>query len=486
MLDDDPNDRALVIRALKKDFPKLQVEEVIEAKGLKRTLEKGDFDLVITDYQLFWTDGLKNLNAVKERWPDCPVIMFTGTGTEEIAVEAMKSGLDDYVLKSPKHFARLPAAVRSALEKAEQRRATKEAEKRYRNLFNRVPVGIFRTTPEGKFLNANPALVAMLGYQNEEELRQVKVDELYVDPADRKRWQNLIEREGIAQNYEMLLRRRDGKVICVRESARAIRDNSGRVLYYEGTLEDITERKRLEEQLRHSQKMEALGRVAGEVAHDFNNLLASIRGLSDLLLFRLGEEHTASADLKQIADATDRAAALTKKLMAFGRRQESRPRVLNLNETISNFKRILHTSLSKSVELITDLAPELGKVKADPGQIEQVIMNLTLNARDAMTGKGTLTIKTSNITLDEEYARRQVGVAPGPYVLLSASDTGCGMEKEIFGEIFEPFFTTKKEGEGNGLGLSIIYGIIKQSGGHIEVESRPGKGTTFKIYLPRV
>lgn len=250
LIDDDPDDRTLTIRELRREFPDLQVEQITEAKGFAQALEGGNFDLAITDYRLRWTDGLEVLRAVKARWPECPVIMFAGTGTEDIAVEAMKAGLDDYVLKLPKHLARLPVAVRLALKRAQQRQALKEAETRYRSLFDGVPVGLYRTTPEGQALDVNPVLVQMLGYPDRESLLAVNTADVYANPEDRRRWQALMEREGVVRDFEVQLRRRDGTIIWVRDSARAVRNADGRVLYYEGSLEDITERRRVEEALR--------------------------------------------------------------------------------------------------------------------------------------------------------------------------------------------------------------------------------------------
>jgi two-component system cell cycle sensor histidine kinase/response regulator CckA len=251
-------------------------------------------------------------------------------------------------------------------------------------------------------------------------------------------------------------------------------------------LRDITERKRVEEQLRQSQKMEAVGKLAGGVAHDFNNLLTAIIGYSDLALARLREGDRLRKYVQEIKKAGERAASLTRQLLAFSRRQVLVSQVLDLNSVVSNLQKMLRRLIGEDIDLVTIAAPHLGCVRADPGQMEQVIINLAVNARDAMPQGGKLTIETGNVDLDESYTRSHIDVTPGRYAMLVVSDAGCGMDAETLSHMFEPFYTTKEEGKGTGLGLATVYGIVKQSGGHISVSSDPGKGTTFKIYLPRV
>ena len=256
---------------------------------------------------------------------------------------------------------------------------------------------------------------------------------------------------------------------------------------------DITERRsveqalgKAEEQLRHAQKLEAVGRLAGGIAHDFNNLLTTITGYSDILLAREELAPALRRDIEEIRKAADRAAVLTRQLLAFSRRQALRPQVMNLNDAVRSMAGLYRSLLGESVSVVTRLQPDLRPVEVDPAQIEQVLMNLVINAKDAMPEGGNVTIETQNVELDSEYARAHVSVSPGAYVMLSVSDTGHGMTKEVQEQIFEPFFTTKPHGKGTGLGLSTVYGIVKQSGGNIWVYSEPGRGTTFKVYFPQV
>ena len=344
--------------------------------------------------------------------------------------------------------------------------------------------GIAIEDAEGYFTFVNPAAEAMLGYTPGELIGQhwsaiiLSDQQPIVRAADERR------RRGIADSYELELVRKDGTRLPVLVSG-SPRFENGR---FAGTLAlfaDISELKRLEAQLLQSQKMEAIGRLAGGVAHDFNNLLTAIIGYSEFLLHGLNSYDPRRGDVEEIRKAADRAAALTRQLLAFSRKQVLQPEVLNLNAIVVNLEKMLQRLLGEDIELVTALDPHLGRVKADPGQIEQVIVNLAVNARDAMPQGGKLTVETVNVYLDEDYAHQHTEVQPGPYVMLAVSDTGVGMDEETKSHLFEPFFTTKELGRGTGLGLSTVYGIVKQSGGHITVYSEPGLGTTFKIYLPQ-
>jgi PAS domain S-box-containing protein len=484
LIDDNPDDRALATRELQRALPGVVVDQITDAKALSLALDGARFNFVITDYQLRWTDGLSVLHAVKAHRPECPVIMFTGTGSEEIAVEAMKAGLDDYVLKASNYYARLPGAVKRALEQVAQRRSLKEAETRYRSLFNDIPIGVYKTTRDGKIIDANPAAVQMLRYAGREELLSINAAELYVDSAERQRWQVQIGSDGVVKNFVTQLRRRDGKVIWVEENARVSRDDKGEVLYYEGSMEDVTERLNLEAQLRQSQKMESVGQLAAGIAHDFNNILTIIKGHADLLLGRHALPLEFADPIKKISSAADRAANLTRQLLTFSRRQVMQQRVLDLNAVVQNVAKVLERTLGEYIALKLELASELPAIRADNSMIEQVIMNLALNARDAMPGGGELSIRTAAVEVDEPARKQNPDARPGHFVLLTVKDTGCGMDEQVMARIFEPFFTTKEVGKGTGLGLATVYGITKLHHGWIEVTSQLKHGTTFRVFLP--
>jgi len=370
------------------------------------------------------------------------------------------------------------AALRAAQD------GLRQSEVNFRSLVTNAPYGICRTDSSGLMLDVNPALIAMLGYKNAAELVGQHMGTLY---ADTQHWfqladyfRSLKEFDGVVAEWQ----RKDGTPIALRISGRAMKDER-KATFYELFTEDVTERRALEMQLQQSQKMEAIGRLAGGVAHDFNNLLMVISGYSEFLLDRLGPEEALRGPAQEIASAADRATSLTRQLLAFSRKQMLAPKVLDLNEVVTENLKMLTRLIGEDIDLVMIPSAEIGAVKADPGQIEQVILNLAVNARDAMPNGGRLTIETSNVTLDENYARTHAPVEPGEYIMLAISDTGTGIDPETQLHIFEPFFTTKGT-KGTGLGLSTVYGIVKQSGGYIWVSSELGKGTSFKIFLPRV
>ncbi|MDB5309034.1 MAG: domain S-box protein [Gemmataceae bacterium] len=361
------------------------------------------------------------------------------------------------------------------------------AERKYREMFENATDGIFQTSPDGRYIDANPALARMYGYASPAELIKGVADiagEVYVDPGRRAEFAKLVETEDRVVWFESQVRRKDGRVIWVSENARAVRDENGRLLYYEGFQRDVSDRKALEEQVQQAKKMDAVGRLAGGIAHDFNNILTVINGYTELFLTRLPAGDPGRAMLKEVREAGDRAAGLTGQLLAFSRKQVVQPRVLDLNVVVAEMERMLGRLIGEDVTLTTSLVPDLGRVRADPSQMEQVLMNLAVNARDAMPKGGRLTIETRNVELDRTYSLGHFEVRPGRYVLLAMSDTGVGMTEEVKRHVFEPFFTTKGQGKGTGLGLATVFGIVRQAGGTVGVYSEPGRGATFKVYLP--
>src|SRR5713226_6031712 len=370
------------------------------------------------------------------------------------------------------------ATLRSAQE------GLRRSEINFRSLVTNAPYGICRCDSAGNLLDVNPALISILGYEFATELLGRNLAGFY---PDSQQWFTVADNFRLMRPFNGLLAewsRKQGTLVGVRLSGRSIRGDRD-ALFYELYAEDVTEQRALEQQLRQSQKMEAVGRLAGGIAHDFNNLLMVISGYCEFLLERIGSDPALRGPAQEIANAAERATSLTRQLLAFSRKQMLAPKVLDLNAVVTENLKMLTRMIGEDIDLVMIPGGDLGAVKADPGQIEQVIMNLAVNARDAMPDGGKLTIETGNVMLDEYYARFHAPVKPGEYLMLAISDTGMGMDAETQSHIFEPFFSTKGP-KGTGLGLSTVYGIVKQSEGYVWVYSEPGKGTTFKIYLPRV
>jgi two-component system, cell cycle sensor histidine kinase and response regulator CckA len=386
---------------------------------------------------------------------------------------------------------------RDITEHKQAEEALIKSQEKYIDLYENANDMIFTVDLLGNFTTVNRAAYTSLGYRVEELLGKNLGDVLTPESSNDAMatlQRAMAEKSDLmeTQPWEFEGFKKDGTRMLFEVRARLILED-GNIMGVQGIARDITERKQaeeekafLQEQLRQSQKMEAIGRLAGGIAHDFNNLLTIIKGYSTLSFMELKEGDPLKGSLGEILKATERAANLTRQLLAFSRRQAMEMKVLDLNGILKDMDKMLRRVIGEDIALVVHLAEDLGRTKTDPGQIEQVIMNLVVNARDAMPDGGKLTIETANVELDEAYARAHIAVKPGRYLMLSVSDTGVGMTREVKERVFEPFFTTKGTGKGTGLGLSTVYGIVKQSGGNIWIYSEPGRGTTLKIYLPRV
>src|SRR5215469_1675977 len=358
----------------------------------------------------------------------------------------------------------------SAVEIKRNEQALRRSEARYRSLVQSSVYGIYRASLEGHFLDVNPALISMLGYGSAEDVLLLDPEkDVFANPEEHARLVEEFRRSGRLDGVELKWKRKDGGRITVRISGRAVSSADEPADVLEAIAEDVTDRRALEDQFRQAQKMEAVGRLAGGVAHDFNNLLMVISGYAEVILGQLPADHPLHEKGKAIQQAADRATTLTRQLLAFSRKQLLELKVVDVNAIVQDMERLLSPLIGENVQLATLLAPQAALTRADAGQLEQVLMNLVVNGKDAMPGGGTLTIQTQTTVVDGSHRREQQFIRPGNYVVLSVSDTGMGMDKETQSRIFEPFFTTKEKGKGTGLGLSTVYGIVKQSGGYVMV-----------------
>ena len=617
--EDNPADLDLTVRALKKSELELEIETVSERDAFVEKLHSKPFDIVLSDYRMPGWTGVDALTEIVKLGQDIPLILVTGTLGDGKAVECIKLGITDYVLKdqlarlpmailraheektlrdaekraveavresearfrtlvenapeaivvldvekglfvdcndnalrlfrltrdellvhgpgdlSPPfqpdgrhsaiastewmdgasgnampyfewthrnslgdeipcevHLVRLPSPTRqlirgSILNITERKRAEealRESEVRYRGLVNNATYGIYWVTLDGFFLDANPALVQMLGYESIDALLLLRdTAQLFCDPSERETIRNGF-RENDRSDATAAWKRRDGKIINVRLIARRSRDLRRKADCIEVIVEDVTERLALQKQLLQAQKFEAIGQLAGGIAHDFNNMIGAILGWAELGLDETEPEARLHRHFDKVRQQAIRAAALTKQLLAFARRQILEPRNLDLNQSITETLSLLEKVIGSNIEIKLNLVAELALVRADPTQVEQVLMNLCINARDAMNEGGRLIIETSAATFDERYCIAQPLARPGDYAMLAVTDTGTGMDAATLDRIFEPFFTTKDMGKGTGLGLATVYGIVRQHGGFLHVYSELNVGTTFRVYLP--
>ncbi len=597
LVDDDPDDRLMVKRELSQHLEDAEFEEIRDSEEFQEVLHNNLLNLVITDYQLRWSTGLDVLKEIKNRYPDVPVIMFTGTGSEEVAVEAMKAGLDDYVLKSPKHFKRLGVAVLAVLKKEEYARRARESEARYRDLFNRLPVCIYRSTIEGEFVEVNPAGLKMLGCKSPEDIRCLNIKELYVDATERDALIERLNRDGVVTDFRTRLKRIDGIPFFAEIHATIKKDNKGMPLYVEGIMDDITplvkaeeerlqlfqilstlfehlpegvflldkdgnlvhinplaeryieeiegtlpgkriksihgraieeylvsppnfiwheiqvkgpeerifqiggrrivadskftgmvflirdvtEERKMEERIQIQERLAAVGQLAAGIAHDFNNILTGIIGYAEMLEADESLPYAVRRKLEVILRSGQRAATMIKQILDFTRKSVSEMTVFDLVGFMKEFMRFVTRVIPENIKVHIETEQETCHIRADPAKMQQVFTNLAVNSRDAMPDGGTVTITIQSREVKEPPL---LDMKPGEWVVVTFKDTGPGIPSEVLPHIFEPFFTTKGMGVGTGLGLSQVYGIIRQHGGFIDVKSDVGVGTSFIIYLP--
>ncbi|MDX2193960.1 MAG: response regulator [Gemmatimonadales bacterium] len=446
----------------------------------------GRYDVCIVDFVLPDGTALDFLQRLRPLQPTTPVIIITAMAGHDDGLAAADVGAADFLFKDGLDADQLERSIRYALA----HRAALDQRDLLHNAVDQAADAVLIATRDEDRLETvfvNRAYTDILGYEADEAVGRVPhfLESVRLDPTVASRVRQLLER-GERLQMTGTAYRKDGREIAISWHAGPIADRRGEVTHYAFALRDVTAQQSVELRLQQSTKMEAVGRLAGGVAHDFNNLLTAIVGYTELLLRALPETGDLRADALEIRAAADRAAALTKQLLAFSRMQILEPQVLDLNGVVRDMGRLLRSMIGEDVELVLRPGGGAAHVRADRSQLEQVLMNLAVNARDAMPGGGRLLVETMEVELTPAYAHDHVSVTPGPYVLLAVSDNGCGMTPATRARVFEPFFTTKDVGKGTGLGLATVYGIVKQSGGNIWVYSEAGVGTTFKIYLPRV
>ena len=500
-LEDSPRDAEIVRHRLELDGMDCSILVVDNQAGFEAALTSEPFDVVISDYNLPNYDGVAALKFALTTQPDAPVILVSGTVGEEQAVQCLHFGATDYLLKQS--LDRLAPAVRRAILEAETRCARRESDRALREreqalraneertnfALAAAGMGVWEVEVANTRMTWSDSMAPLFGLTPATAPLTTDAFLALIHPDDRVAMHGSLSRAMAGEpdhSVEFRAVWPDGSSHWVHGRAKVSRDTAGVPIRLLGVGMDIDARKALEEQLRQSQKLEAVGQLAGGVAHDFNNVLTVIIGFSAMLLEKLAPDDPTRDDLLEIKSAGERAAGLTQQLLAFSRKQILQPKVLDLNALIGGIEPMLRQLLAEHVALIVSLDARSALVLMDPTQVEQILVNLAVNAADAMPRGGQLTLATTNVVLDAQYLQHHLPVVPGVYVLLTVSDTGVGMDPATIRRAFEPFFTTKGVGKGTGLGLATVYGIVKQSGGDISVDSEPGRGTAFHIYLPQV
>ncbi|HEX2572876.1 MAG TPA: response regulator [Polyangia bacterium] len=484
------DDEAYILSILRETLVAPDREFLLAMTGeeaLRVANERGPLDVALIDKNLPGLSGIATTRLLKRMHPDMEVILLTGFASLDSAIEAIKVGAFDYFTKPIEDVSALRLKVQNAIEKTrlrrEQRRLLaelRESEQRYRSVFEAGSDGLVICDGQtGLVEAANPAAQALYGYTAEEfqglDAGELRTDDVVTLPGEGLRQETHRRKNSSAFQAEVVESRfsigeRAMRILAVRDISERVRAEQ--------------ERRELEESLRHAQKMEAVGRLAGGIAHDFNNILTVIVTCADFLRMEVQEEKQ-QKDLDAILNAADRAAALTRQLLTFSRRQHPRHEVVSVNHVVKEMEDLFRRTIGENIDLVTSLTADAWQAQVDSDQLGQVLLNLVVNARDAMPQGGKLIIETKNLALDAAQARRQANLGPGEYICLSVTDTGVGMRREVMERIFEPFFTTKEQGKGTGLGLATVYGIVQQARGSVRVYSEPGFGTTFRIYLPR-
>jgi len=492
LLEDTPEDAELILRHLRQAGFEPDWQRV-ETEGDYVAALDPALDVILADFSLPSFNATRALALLRDRDIDVPLIVVSGSIGEDVAVNVLQHGAADYLLKD--RLTRLGQAILRVIAERSLQRAKRQAEESLRQTVERTTfalqaahVGIWEVDLATGAVRWSEMLETIHGMAPGTFGGTFQAFLDAIIPEDRQAVADVIAQATAAHiesNILYRIRWPDGSQHWVRGIGRTFYDDSGTPVRAAGIGIDVTERRQLEEQYRQSQKIEAVGQLAGSVAHDFNNLLTAILGYCELLIDTVDPESPHQDSLGEIRRAGESAASLTRQLLAFGRRQILEPRLLNLRDSVRRLEPMLRRLIGEDIAVAVRASDPVGLIRADAGQIEQVILNLALNARDAMPGGGHLTIEVADVNLDRAYVRRHAGTAEGSFVMLAVSDTGTGMDQATQARLFEPFFTTKPKGRGTGLGLSTVHGIVKQSEGTIWVYSEPGRGSTFKIYLPR-